>query len=333
MWTSHVTCERVMSHANESCHIWTSHVTYERVTSPSDCTSELIIQAVNHGMSHHIWNESCRGSCHIWMSHVTYQWDMSHTWMTSRHTWRSHVTYEWVMSPTNESCHTWTSHVTYERVMSQSECGSRLIWSGGQAQLYSWDLHIRFSSFSRWQVVCVFICVCVRVCVHSHTLTHTQLSRPPYPILFLHPMTGGVRFYMRVCSCVCVLTHTHTDSILETFISDSLPSPDDRWCACIYMCVCVCVCTHPHSHTHKNTLDCDTQFCSVYSVTLNFILKRNRVVTHSFVTCLHSGDLSLLRPLFLEISLSESLPSPDDGVDVYMCVCVCVYTPTRILTQ
>jgi len=52
--TRHVTCEWVMSHMNESCHIWTSHVTYERV------------------MSH--MNESC----HMWMSHVTYERVMSH---------------------------------------------------------------------------------------------------------------------------------------------------------------------------------------------------------------------------------------------------------------
>jgi len=67
IWTSHVTCKRVMSHMNESCHvsqpqttlsvtmynlhescqIWTSHVTCKRVKS------------------------YMTESCHIWTSHVT----------------------------------------------------------------------------------------------------------------------------------------------------------------------------------------------------------------------------------------------------------------------
>jgi len=32
-WMSHVTCEWVMSHMNESCHVWMSHVTYDWIMS------------------------------------------------------------------------------------------------------------------------------------------------------------------------------------------------------------------------------------------------------------------------------------------------------------
>jgi len=62
-WMSHVTCEWVTSHVNESRHIWMSHVTYERVTSHID------------------------EPCHIWMSNVTYIWVMSHM-NGSCHVWK-----------------------------------------------------------------------------------------------------------------------------------------------------------------------------------------------------------------------------------------------------
>jgi len=56
-WVSHVTCRRIMSHVNESCHISTSHVA---------------VEGVRYAMA-----EAGCEPYEIWMSHVTCQWVMS----------------------------------------------------------------------------------------------------------------------------------------------------------------------------------------------------------------------------------------------------------------
>jgi len=170
--------------------------------------------------THHSGSESWHVTSHMkWvMSRV-----MSHM-NESRHIPVRHVTHmNDVTSHMKESRHIWMSHVAYERVMSHMN-----------ESCHIWTSHVT-----------------IRVWLQTHLkrwTSSTLFLRPPYPILFLLPMTGGVRVYMCVCACVCTLAHTHTHSIVETSISDSLPSPDDRWCAFLHACVFVCVCTHPHSH-------------------------------------------------------------------------------------
>ena len=117
VYLSHVTCEYVMSHMNESCHIWMSHVTYGM-----------------RRLACHVWHSgiytcipvSVRYTCNfMWIRHVTYEWVMSHMeWddllenVTNASyeadkvciyvcTYMSHVTCESAMSHVNESCHTW----------------------------------------------------------------------------------------------------------------------------------------------------------------------------------------------------------------------------------
>jgi len=60
IWMSHVTCESVMSHMNQSC------LAYEWVTSHMN------------------------QSCHNWMRHVTYEWATAQM-KESCHIWMSHV--------------------------------------------------------------------------------------------------------------------------------------------------------------------------------------------------------------------------------------------------
>ena len=105
IWMSHVACEWVMSHTNESCHIRMRHVTYAWVVS-----------YMNESWHIYLYKKmSRRGTRHmerrlLWV--ITYEWVMSHM-NGSCHIWMGHVTYEWVMSHMNESCHIWMSHVTY----------------------------------------------------------------------------------------------------------------------------------------------------------------------------------------------------------------------------
>jgi len=91
---SHVTCEWVMSHTNQSCNIWMSHFTYAWAMSHiwwSHVTYEWVMFCRIE--SFHNLNETC----HIWISHVPYEWDMSHIGI-------SHVTYKLVMSRMNGPC-------------------------------------------------------------------------------------------------------------------------------------------------------------------------------------------------------------------------------------
>ena len=120
----HDTCEWVMSHINESCHMWMSHVTHQWVMS------HVNVRTRDERVTNYMWDERPAETCHMWMSHVTHQKVMSYiTWTPDErpaeacHMWMSHVTREWVMSHVNESCHMWMSHmwmshVTCEWVMS-----------------------------------------------------------------------------------------------------------------------------------------------------------------------------------------------------------------------
>jgi len=95
MWTSHVTCERVMSHVNESCHVWHSAMKGNKESSERWVESALPLIESCHGVS----SERCpslhygaRGKPRV---------------NESCHMWTSHVTCERVMSHVNESCHMW----------------------------------------------------------------------------------------------------------------------------------------------------------------------------------------------------------------------------------
>ena len=79
---SHVTCEWVIWHVHESCHVCMSHV------------------AMNESYHVWMWMSYMHDWYHMWMSHVLYEW----------------VTSQWVMSYINESCHissTWDMNHAY----------------------------------------------------------------------------------------------------------------------------------------------------------------------------------------------------------------------------
>jgi len=106
---SHVTCEWVISHTNESlwgfrptestqmyesCHVGMRHITYE-----------WVMWRVNG--SYNIWmrHDTCKSS------HITNEWVV---WRVneSYHIWMSHATCKWVTSHMNESCNMWISQFT-----------------------------------------------------------------------------------------------------------------------------------------------------------------------------------------------------------------------------
>ena len=114
MSMSHVPCEIVMSHVNESCHGRWGHM---------DGRRHLMTMMTPIGLGWVMWMSDV---LHLIVSYHTCEWVRSHTWMRSLWwhwlAWgESCHTCEWVVSHTNESCHiytwfmsrVWMSHVTH----------------------------------------------------------------------------------------------------------------------------------------------------------------------------------------------------------------------------
>jgi len=113
MWTSHVLCEWVMSHVNESCHtcecVFLSHIRMGHVTHVNESC---------HTWDIPLFHNRCTAS-RRWMSHVSLKIESRHTceWVMS-HLALIHGTPlgEWVcvcvcvcvVTHLNESCHTGT---------------------------------------------------------------------------------------------------------------------------------------------------------------------------------------------------------------------------------
>jgi len=132
MWMSHVTCEWVMSHVNESCHMWggddkrrlmmcvtsrTQWHTHQASLRSSDISSVCVMS--------HTW-QRCLMMCvtsltHIrylflWVSHITHMNEACYMW---GHWGRQREIDAWW--PLSESCRMWMSHVAREWVMSHAD--------------------------------------------------------------------------------------------------------------------------------------------------------------------------------------------------------------------
>jgi len=93
MWMSHVPCEWVTSHVNESWHTWMSRGTREWVTSHMNASWHMWMSGVTHElvMSHR--NESSHRCCVGWCG--SYRVGFAHDWVMSHMTCVTRLVYMW----------------------------------------------------------------------------------------------------------------------------------------------------------------------------------------------------------------------------------------------
>jgi len=97
-YNSHVPCEWVMSHMNESCPIWMSHVPYEHHTLPYTPALEM-----RYAVPPHV---CALPPARTHTRHDSFIWDMTH----SCETWLIRIGHDWFVWDTT-SCT--NSHVTW----------------------------------------------------------------------------------------------------------------------------------------------------------------------------------------------------------------------------